>query len=100
MLSCVHLAAKNYRLAVKCIFVQVGLLIGRSGNSGRSAVLVWLPTPHVSSTSCTAVVNSRPTLYWICTGAHSSAKCRGQTKQDTEKVTTRHAVGTSGGISC
>ncbi|KAL3139847.1 hypothetical protein ABBQ38_004145 [Trebouxia sp. C0009 RCD-2024] len=46
MLSCVHLAAKNYRLAVKCIFVQVGLLIGRSGNSGRSAVLVWLPTPH------------------------------------------------------
>ena len=31
-----------------CCFVQVGLLVGRSGNNGRDTVLLWLPTPHVS----------------------------------------------------
>ena len=29
-------------------FVQVGLLVGRSGNNGRDTVLLLLPTPHVS----------------------------------------------------
>lgn len=100
MLARLALADTDNRLAVKCILVQVGLLIGRSGNNGRNTVLVWLPTPHVSSTSGTAVLNLRPMLHWTCTGSHRSAKCRGQIKQETEKVTTGHAVGTSGGISC
>ena len=31
--------------------VQIGLLVGRSGSSGRDTVLLWLPTPHVSGHS-------------------------------------------------
>lgn len=32
-----------------CINPQIGLLVGRSGKSGRDTMLLWLPTPHVSA---------------------------------------------------
>lgn len=93
------------------LFVQVGLLIGRSGNSGRDIVLMLLPTPHVSSCQqlSSSIDDIQPSLTHLldcgcpCTGwfcSRSFAAHRRKIKQKAEETTVRSA-GTDGcGVYC